>query len=251
MESYPKVIDLAPLLRHAPGKRALSFSGGKDSMAVVELLREYLDEITIYHLDTGDLLPEMRESVARVEAFAPHFVRVQTDVSAWIAVHGLPTDLLPFHSHAVGHHLGQATAHLVGRYDCCYANLMWPLFERVYKDGCSLLIRGTKRVDMPRLPAEDGTVADGVELWYPLLNWSNDQVFAYLGERDVPLPRVYDYVTNSPECARCSAWWGEGRSAYLKKYHPELWAQYDARLQVVIDAVAPSLALLRQEAGIT
>jgi len=244
-------MDLSPLLRHPPGKRALSFSGGKDSLAVVELLREYLDEITIYHLDTGDLLPEMRESVSRVEAFAPHFVRVETDVSGWIATHGLPTDLLPFHSHPVGQHLGQATVRLVGRYDCCYANLMWPLFKRIYDDGFTLLIRGTKRCDIPRLPAEPGEIVDGVELWYPLLDWSHDHVFDYLRERNVPLPRVYDYVTNSPECARCSAWWGEGRAAYLKKYHPEIWVEYDARLQVVIDAVAPSLALLRHEAGIT
>jgi phosphoadenosine phosphosulfate reductase len=139
---------------------------------------------------------------------------------------------------------------LVSRYDCCYANLMWPLFERVMADGCTLLIRGTKRVDMPRLPAGQGEVVDGVELYYPLLDWTNQQVFAFLHLEGVKLPRVYDYVENSPECARCSAWWGEGRAAYLKKYHPELWAEYDARLQIVIDAIAPSLALLRHEAGV-
>lgn len=245
------MIDLSPLLRHAPGKRALSFSGGKDSLAVVELLREYLDEITIYHLDTGDLLPEMRENVSLVEAFAPRFVRIETNVTGWIAANGLPTDLMPYSHHPVGRLMGEAKSALSSRYDCCYANLMWPLFKRVYDDGCTLLIRGTKRVDMPRLPAEPGDVVEGVELWYPLLDWTNAQVFAHLKERNIPLPRVYNYVINSPECARCSAWWGEGRAAYLKKYHPELWAEYDARLQVIIDAIAPSLARLRREAGVT
>jgi phosphoadenosine phosphosulfate reductase len=237
-----------PLDRHT--KIALSYSGGKDSRACVQMFKDRLDAITIYHLDTGDLLPEMRASVAEIETSAPHFVRVSTDVSGWIAANGLPTDLLPFGNHPVGYQLGHAVAPLVSRYDCCYANLMWPLFERVMNDGCTLLIRGTKRVDMPRLPAENGQVIGGVELYYPLQDWSNEQVFAYLALQGVKLPRVYDYVVNSPECARCSAWWGEGRSAYLKKYHPALWLEYDARLQVVIDAVAPSLALLRHEAGV-
>jgi phosphoadenosine phosphosulfate reductase len=239
----------SPLDRHT--RIALSFSGGKDSLACVQLLKDRLDDITIYHLDTGDLLPEMRASVAAVESFAPHFVRVETDVAGWISQHGLPSDLVPYSSHAVGLLMGETTTPLVGRYECCYANLMWPLFERVMQDGMTLLIRGTKSVDMARLPAASGEVVGGVELYYPLLDWTHEQVFAYLAREGVKLPRIYNYTTNSPECARCSAWWGEGRAAYLKKYHPELWAEYDARLQVVINAIAPSLALLRQEAGVT
>jgi 3'-phosphoadenosine 5'-phosphosulfate sulfotransferase (PAPS reductase)/FAD synthetase len=241
-------LDISPLLRH--DKVACSFSGGKDSLACVYLLREYLDDITIYHLDTGDLLPEMCESVARVEAFAPHFVRINTDVTAWIAAHGLPTDLLPFSAHPVGVLMGQASAKLVSRYECCWNNIMWPLFERMRDDGNTLLIRGTKRIDMPRLPKASGDTEGAVEFWYPIQEWSSEQVFAYLRDQGAPLPRFYDYVVNSSDCARCSAYWGEGRAAYLKKYHPELWAEYDARLQVVIDAIAPSLALLRHEAGV-
>lgn len=249
VNAFNTEIDLSPLLRH--DNVALSFSGGKDSLACVHLLREYLDAITVYHLDTGDLLPEMQASVAAVEAFAPQFVRVKTDVAGWIRANGLPTDLVPYSSHAVGQSMGEGHSRLVSRYECCFANLMWPLFERVRQDGCTLLIRGTKRIDMVRFPAEPGEKVDGVELFYPLASWTNDQVFDYLKSKGVALPRVYDYVENSPECARCSAWWGEGRARYLKQHHPQLWREYDARLQLVIDEIAPSLALLRREAGVT
>jgi 3'-phosphoadenosine 5'-phosphosulfate sulfotransferase (PAPS reductase)/FAD synthetase len=224
-------IDLAPLDRHT--KIALSFSGGKDSLAVVSLLREHLDRVTIYSLDTGDLLPEMRESVARVEAIAPQFVRVETDVRGWIASHGLPTDLLPHGAHPVGAAMGEPGAGLVSRYDCCGANLMRPLFERVCADGNTLLIRGTKSVDMVRLPVASGEVHDGLEIWYPIQDWTNDQVFAYLRSVGATLPRVYDYAVNSPECARCTAWWAEGRGAYLGKYHPELLADYRDGMRAV------------------
>lgn len=239
-------MDFSPLDRHE--KIALCYSGGKDSRACVQLLKEHLDRITIYNLDTGDLLPEMRASIAEVEAFAPRFVQVTTDVTGWIAEHGLPTDLLPYSMHPVGQLMGEPRTKLVSRYDCCWNNLMWPLFERLRDDGCTLLIRGVKHVDMPRLPKTTGDIQQGVELWCPILDWTNEQVFAFLMLQGVKLPRVYDYVVNSPECARCSAWWGEGRAAYLKKYHPELWAEYDARLQLVINEIAPSLALLKREA---
>jgi 3'-phosphoadenosine 5'-phosphosulfate sulfotransferase (PAPS reductase)/FAD synthetase len=231
-------------------KIALSFSGGKDSLACVHLLRDHLHRICIYHVDTGDLLPEMQESVATVEAFAPHFVRIETHVDAWIAANGLPTDLLPYSAHPVGQLMGEGNgARLVPRYDCCWNNLMVPLFARVVAEGCTLLVRGTKRADMRRLPATSGDVYQGVELCYPLLEWSNADVFAYLAEKGVTLPRIYDHVTNSPECARCSAWWGEGRGAYLKRYHPALWQQYQERLAVVRNEIFPSLLNLNHEAG--
>jgi phosphoadenosine phosphosulfate reductase len=84
-----------------------------------------------------------------------------------------------------------------------------------------------------------------------VLDWTHQEVLDYLRSENVPLPRLYDHMTGSPDCARCSAWWSEGRAGYLKEYHPEIWAEYDARLQVIIDAIAPSLARLRREAGVT
>lgn len=239
------MIDLSPLDRH--NKIALCFSGGKDSLACVYLLRAHLDRLTIYHLDTGDLLPEVHEIVAHVEGFAPHFVRVQTDVAAWIAEWGMPTDLLPFGAHPVGIAMGDMKTRLVTRYACCYANLMLPLFERIRSDGNTLVIRGTKSVDMEQLPRRDGEVGDGFELMLPLQNWSHDDVFAYLRSVGAPINRIYDYVTNSPECARCSAWWNERRASYLRRYHPAIFADYAARMRIVAAEVAAPLANLQTE----
>lgn len=239
------MIDLAPLARHP--RVALSFSGGKDSLACVYLLREQLSWITVYHLDTGDLLPEMREIVAHVKTLAPNFVHIQGDVTSWIKEFGLPTDLLPHSAHPIGQEMREGPK-LVARYDCCYANLMLPIYEQIRAHGNSLLIRGTKAVDMKRLPLRSGeTTGDGIELWYPLQNWSNDQVFDYLRAQGAPIARVYEHVVNSPECARCSAWWGEGRSAYLERYHPALWVQYQERLATVAEAILGPINHLKRE----
>lgn len=239
------MIDLSSLDRH--DKIALSFSGGKDSLAVVYLLRAHLHRLTIYHIDTGDLLPETREIVEHVKAFAPNFVHIQGDVARFITQNGLPTDLLPHSAHPIGQAMGEPRMPLVARYDCCWHNLMLPIFSRILADGNTLLIRGTKRVDMRRLPNGSGDVDGQIELWYPIQDWSNDEVFAYLREAGAPLSRIYSHVTNSPECARCTAWWGERRAEYLKQYHPKLYQDYRARLDLVAQELVRSVENLRHE----
>lgn len=227
---------------------ALSFSGGKDGLACVYMLRDRLHELTVYHMDTGDLLPEMMEVVEHVKRFAPNFVHLRQDVTAWIEENGLPTDLLPHSAHTVGYAMGELSHKLVSRYNCCFTNLMAPTYQRVVKDGNTLMIRGTKRVDMATLPLRSGDVTiDGVELLYPLQEWTDADVFAYLRRVGAPISRVYDHAVKSPECARCSAWWGEGRNAYLKKYHPSLWLEYRARLKIIRNAIDGPLENLRKE----
>lgn len=238
------MIDLARLDSHA--NIALMFSGGKDSLACVYLLRDQLHRITLFHNDTGDLLPETMAVVDHVKTFAPNFVHLNTNVDGWIAVNGLPTDLLPHTAHSVGQQMGEGVK-LSSRYDCCFSNLMWPIYSLARSKGVTMIIRGTKAMDMKRLPVMDAQVQDGVEFFYPLQGWTNEQVFSYLRLQGAPISRVYDYVDNSPECARCSAWWGEKRGAYLREHHPDLWRQYGERLRVVTDALDGPLANLRQE----
>jgi phosphoadenosine phosphosulfate reductase len=242
------MIDLAPLDQHT--KIALAFSGGKDSLALVYLLRPHLDRITIYHLDTGDLLPEIHDIVEHVRGFAPNFVDVRSAVAGWIETNGLPTDLLPFAAHDIGRFAGQEQIRTVPRYACCYANLMLPLWERIAADSITLLIRGTKAVDLKRLPAVSGTVHDGVEIWHPIEDWTHERVLAYLRSVNAPHNRIYDHMTNAPECARCSAWWGEGRAAYLAEYHPELLADYARRLRAVTGEILGSVNDLNRELGV-
>lgn len=238
------MIDLSALDRHE--RIALSLSGGKDSLACLYLLRPHLERITVYHLDTGDLLPEVREIVAEVRAMCPNFVHMQGDVIAWHRAAGLPTDLLPHSAEHLGQMMGEGMR-LVSRYTCCHANLMAPLLKRIMADGNTLMIRGTKRVDMKRLPMASGDVVDGLELLLPLQEWSNAEVFELLRREGAPYCRIYDHVTNAPECARCPAWWGEKRAAYLRQYHPVLYAGYRARLLAVWAEIDPALVNLAAE----
>ncbi len=205
-----------------------------------------LDRVTIYHNDTGDLLPEVREIVEHVKNFAPRFVHIRGDVAGWIERHGVPSDIVPYTAHPIAHAVGQGTR-VVSRYDCCYANLMAPLWERVVADGNTLVIRGTKTTDFPTLPVRDGDRKEGVEFLHPLEGWSHAQVFDYLRSVGAPICRVYEAGEQSPECARCPAWLNVGQAAYLKKHHQELLADYRARMEVVTSALDAPLAALGAE----
>lgn len=226
---------------------ALQFSGGKDSLAVAHLLRPEWDRLTFYHVDTGDLLPEVGEIVDAIEAIVPRFVRIETNSADWMQRFGMPSDLVPTTCTPAGMVIGAGSRRIVDRFDCCASNIMAPMHERMLADGVSLVIRGTKRADFAKMPAENGPTGGGYDLWLPIIEWSHDDVFAYLREVGAPICRVYENKVNAPECATCPAWWSEGRAQYLKAYHPGLHARYQAKLALVANEVTPLWTSLQTE----
>ena len=207
---------------------------------------ELLDRVTIYHNDTGDLLPEVREIVEKVKSFAPRFVHLKQDVTGWIAENGLPSDLVPYTAHPFAGVVGRQ-ARVVSRYDCCTRNLMVPLWERIKADGVTLLLRGTRNGDFARLPTVNSETHDGVQFMYPIQHWTADRVFNYLLGAGAPICRVYEAGDQAPECARCTAWQSVGMGAYLRKYHPALFTDYKSRMNMLLAEIGPIAAALAAE----
>ena len=208
-------VDFEPLQRHA--KVGVLFSGGKDSLALVHLFRPYWDRVTFYHCDAGDLLPETRAIVGEVEAMVPRFVRIKTDARGCIAENGRPTDLVPNACTALGRMQMRGEAGgvpVVDRFNCCAANLWLPIQNRLAADGVTLDVRGT-RYDDPGygLPAnspgrqvtphsKEFDMMPGREVWFPIGEWSDDHVFAYLRSVGAPIARYYEHNAQGPECRR-------------------------------------------------
>lgn len=236
-------MDLSPLSRHE--RIALQFSGGKDSLAVALLLRPYWNRIAFYHVDAGDLLPEVRSIVDDFAQRVPRFVRITTDSRSWMEGKGLPCDLVPHTGTPAGQMVGHGRA-ITGRYECCNANLWVPMMRRTLDDGITLVIRGTKRADLDKLPASNGN-AGPFELWLPLLDWSHDDVMAYLREQGQPVARLYSHAVNAPECATCPAWSTERRARYLRTFYPDLHDEYAAKLRAVAAEVTPVFDQMRAE----
>lgn len=226
---------------------ALHFSGGKDSLACLYLLRDQLDQITVYWVNTGDSCPETRAVVDAVRPWIPRFVEVQTDVAAWREENGNPTDLVPANAHFLGVAYGLSPTRLSNRFDCCFANLMKPMHERMLADGVDAVIRGTKMSDTGKVPAEGKT--DFYDILLPLRDWTHDDVFRFLDSVGAPKNPIYDYFTNisAPECMGCTAWWGDGKGKYLRALHPQAHREHVVKLEKIRRIVHRHLVELETE----
>lgn len=225
---------------------AFQFSGGKDSLAALYLLRDYWPQMTVYWTNTGDPVPEVREVVERVRAQVPHFVEIAGRVAEQIAAHGLPSDLVPTTSTTFGIGAYGHGVPLQDRFSCCYHALMLPMHQRMLDDGITLIIRGQKSSDRMKSPLRSGALDNGLELFFPLEHWSDAQVFDYLDEHAF-VPGYYQHLAASPDCLTCSAYWNEGRARWLKAQHPEAYQVYQGKLDVIRDAAMPLIALFNLE----
>lgn len=240
-------IDFSRLLKH--NKIALMFSGGKDSLALLHLFGDFLDCLTVYHCDAGDLLPEIRERVAAIAKTLPRFVRIEANAPAWIAANATPSDLVPARCMPPGLTLQRGGGRRICTiYECCAANRWQPMTSRLKADGITLMIQGQRRADVRQLPNPDGhRVSGGMETWLPIQDWSDAEVFAYLKAVGVQLGPFYANNSQGPECATCSAGWSEGRGAYLRKHHPELAARYGRHLAALVKEISPVAGALMSE----
>ena len=221
--------------REIPGRRvALQFSGGKDSLALLYMLDDYIqDGLSVYWANTGDNLPETLAVVNAMRQYIPNFIEVQTDVLGWKKQNGICSDATTAQTSVAGSAYGMSDVRLVGRFDCCMANRLWPMHQRVLSDGIDVIIRGTKLSDYGKVPAVGKT--DVYDVMLPLLHWTKEQVFEFLESVNAPRNPIYQFISAAslPDCFHCSAAWGDNKSAYLREFHPHALQEYKTDLLTI------------------
>ncbi len=224
-------MNLEPLNRHE--NIVFQFSGGKDSLVCLHLLREYLHRITVVWMNPGDPLPELRAQMERVKEICPKFVEIHKDKFLQIAAYGFPVDVLPLRNQAElqGFLEDKRAMPLQSFMHCCENNMWIPTHQVTKQLGATLVIRGQKNSDGHKGPMRSGEVADGVELFFPIEAWTDAEVLEFIKDNEF-LPENFEAGNNSLECWDCTAYLAEHtwKKTYLEKHHPEKAAEVSRRV---------------------
>jgi phosphoadenosine phosphosulfate reductase len=221
----------------------LEFSGGKDSLACLYLLRNYLNKIAVLWLNTGDAAPETVEQMEGIKAWVPNFLEVRSNVVSFIKRNGYPSDVLSVWDTPFGNICRRDRSQVNLAIACCAANLWAPMHDIVKTYGFTLVIRGQRRAEEITSPIVSGHIEDGVEYLFPIEDWSEADVKDYLDALKVPLPANYGYFNSSMDCMHCTGYLSEnyGKLQYLSEKHPEVGAEVVRRLKYIRNAANAEL----------
>lgn len=229
---------------------ALQFSGGKDSMSCLYLLRPWLHRLTVYYGNTGDPIPESLEVIDACRKFIPRFIEVRSDVAAWRNTHGDPSDVVPTSATPLGMMMGFASQRISDRFTCCQQNVMLPMYRRMQADNVTCIVRGQKLCDMPTVPLKSGDVFGGFEFFYPIEDWSHEDVLAYLEQVEAPVHPCYAHGTSGVDCLHCTAWWDESHLPFIKERHPAAYMVVSAKIKHIRHSINTHLADLENHRDI-
>lgn len=224
-------------------KIVLQFSGGKDSLACLYLLRPVWDKTIVLWCNTGDAHPETRAQMDEIRAMVPHFTEVVGHQPQQIAENGFPSDVVPIWHTPLGRQYRPGERVKVQTtFNCCHDNIWQPMDLASRATGATCIVRGQRRGERVRSPIPSGMVIDGVQYDFPLEHWTREDVLKYLADQDVNLPYHYTHFDSSLDCLHCTGYTfeGTGRMEYLKEYHPAAHKEVSRRYYTILRAVRES-----------
>ena len=232
-------------------KTVLWFSGGKDSMACLYLMRDKLHEITVLWANTGKNYPELLQTVEKAKAMCPHWIEVRADRDAQWNANGLPSDIVPIDWTVMGQAISSKKQVTIQSYlQCCFENITGPLLRKTKALGATTVIKGQRLDESHRSTAKSGDVADGITFIHPIENWTREGVMTYLsGQMDVPEHFKLDH--SSMDCYDCTAFAAHSvdRAEFMRAEHPSLYEQYIQNIGLVMDAIAKPFSHYEQIRG--
>lgn len=220
---------------------AIQFSGGKDSLAALYVSREWWPRSTVYFWQSSMHYPHMVEFVHRTcdELGLPlKIIRPPVPIDEYHKTDGIPSDLIPVEASPEMRPYNRSAGQLLQSPLRCCGLMQWlPMQIAIEADGIKHVIRGSKAADQ-HVGAPDGTVdARGITYHSPLWTWTDDDVFSYLKNNDIPMAAHYGEVNNSFDCILCTAFMrsdgARARLEWTKRHHPEQWPELKRRAEIV------------------
>jgi phosphoadenosine phosphosulfate reductase len=232
----------------------LQFSGGKDSLAVLELCRPYLDKIIVAWVDTGAAFPHVVDfiyrAVKRVNA-SFRVVRPMEPQPLSIEHYGFPVDILPARNTMLGALACSSNVKMQSWFECCNRLIWQPMNDFVLDSGATLVIRGQKNSDEIK-GVSSGSVIEGIEYINPIEGWGDDDTISFLEKNEVPVPDHLTIVRDSLDCYSCTAMAdftasvAKDRDDFVQKYYPLVYRQVQKNKLSIACAIEQEITRLEK-----
>ena len=181
-------------LKLAAGPVTLACSFSIDDVVLIDLLKDFHPELTVFAIDTGRLNEETYEVAETVSQ--RYGIAIQWYFPERAAVEQLERKkgLFSFRES------------IDNRKECCFIRKVEPLHRAL--SGFSGWVTGLRRVQSSTReelqPLEVDEVNGGRLKINPLVHWSDDQVIRYATEKRVPVNRLHRQGYSSIGCAPCT-----------------------------------------------
>lgn len=176
-----------------PGKVVFSTSLGQEDQVITQLIASQNLPIQIFSLDTGRLFPETLDLLSRTEA--KYKTRIKVYYPTTPSVENLVSNI----------GINGFYESVDNRKSCCFVRKVEPLKRALA--GNDIWITGLRaeqsanRSDMKHIEWDEG---NQIIKYNPLLNWSFDEMIAYINEHRIPYNPLHDKGFVSIGCAPCT-----------------------------------------------
>lgn len=175
------------------GKVVFSTSLGQEDQVITQLIASQNLPIQIFSLDTGRLFPETLDLLSRTEA--KYKTRIKVYYPTTPSVENLVRNI----------GINGFYESVDNRKSCCFVRKVEPLKRALA--GNDIWITGLRaeqsanRSDMKHIEWDEG---NQIIKYNPLLNWSFDEMIAYINEHRIPYNPLHDKGFVSIGCAPCT-----------------------------------------------
>ena len=225
----------------------LQFSGGRDSLACLYLLKEQWNDLTVVWMNAGAPWPQTVEQMEEIKKLVPHFLEITGDVLGQNEAFGIPSDIVPITNSLQGQIArGKDDVTIQSWMNCCGMNIWGPMWDKMMELKPERIYRGQRKEEKYTSPVESGMTIGGIEYIFPLEDWSDLQVDKFLVQQGVNLPAFYEFSDKSLDCWHCTAYLDERvrQIQWLKLHEPEKHAKIAENLLKIRGAVEAKVAFL-------
>jgi len=176
-----------------PGKVVFSTSLGQEDQVITQLIVENNLAVHIFSLDTGRLFPETLDLIGRTES--KYKTKIQVLYPERESVENLVAEM----------GINGFYNSVENRKSCCYVRKVEPLKRALAGNSVWVTgLRAEQSANRSAMRKIEWDEANHIIKFNPLLDWSFDEMIAYIEENKIPYNPLHDKGFVSIGCAPCT-----------------------------------------------